>query len=157
LKPENILIDHEGHVKLTDFGLSKMNFTKDDISQSFCGSPEYMSPEMLSYQGHSQSLDYYCLGVLLFELLTGLPPHFNKNKIKMYQSIQSKSETYPSYLSEDVVSLLKGLLEKNPDRRIRANQIKKHPFCRDIDWTKLINKEGESAIKVDIYQSNFDD
>ncbi len=87
LKPENILIDEMGHIKLTDFGLSKMNFAEQDLSMTFCGSPEYMSPEMLTQRGHNFKLDIYCLGVLFYELLVGLPPHYNANRIKMYQDI----------------------------------------------------------------------
>jgi serum/glucocorticoid-regulated kinase 2 len=81
LKPENILVDEEGHLRLTDFGLSKMDFGKNDISNSFCGSPEYMSPEMLSNFGHNKTLDFYSLGVLLYELLVGLPPHYNEDRL----------------------------------------------------------------------------
>jgi len=77
LKPENILIDEDGHIKLTDFGLSKMDFSSNDVTYSFCGSPEYMSPEMLNNNGHSRQVDIYCLGVLLYELLIGIPPHYN--------------------------------------------------------------------------------
>ena len=84
LKPENILVDWNGHLKLTDFGLSIMNFAKNDLSYTFCGSPEYMSPEMLSQEGHSFALDFYTLGVLLYEMLTGLPPHYNANRFDMY-------------------------------------------------------------------------
>ena len=84
LKPENILIDEKGHIKLTDFGLSKMGIEERDLTMTFCGSPEYMSPEMLTQSGHNFKLDLYSLGVLLYELLTGLPPHYNQSRIKMY-------------------------------------------------------------------------
>ena len=95
LKPENILIDSEGHLKLTDFGLSIMDFNEDELSYTFCGSPEYMSPEMLAQSGHSFALDFYTLGVLLYEMLTGLPPHYNQNRYSMYQDIATKKEKYP--------------------------------------------------------------
>jgi serine/threonine protein kinase len=77
LKPENVLVDAEGHLCLTDFGLSKMNFGSDDLAETFCGSPEYMCPEMLRRAGHGHPLDFYQLGALLYELLTGLPPHYS--------------------------------------------------------------------------------
>lgn len=91
-----------------------MDFGPEDLTTTFCGSPEYMSPEMLANSGHGQTLDFYCLGVLLFELLTGLPPHYNNNRFRMYKDITSKAETYPRSLSKEAVSLLKGLLNKNP-------------------------------------------
>lgn len=86
LKPENILIDVEGHIKLADFGLSKKLCKERGMthSYSFCGSPEYMSPEMLLGEGHDRCLDYYTLGTLLYEMLTGLPPHYSNNRIEMY-------------------------------------------------------------------------
>ena len=97
LKPENIVIDESGHVKLTDFGLSKIHFKRDDRAYSFCGSPEYMAPEMLlterngmlgnSPSWHNKCLDFYHLGALLFEMLVGLPPFFSENREKMYKDI----------------------------------------------------------------------
>lgn len=90
LKPENILIDLDGHVRITDFGLSKMNFSKRTRSSSFCGSPEYMSPEMLSEESHTRSVDYYALGAILYEMLTGLPPFYSHNREEMYYNIVNK-------------------------------------------------------------------
>ena len=84
LKPENVLVDIDGHVKLADFGLSKFI---QDPTNSFCGSPEYMSPEMLLGEGHSFPVDFYSLGAILFEMLTGLPPHYSTNQSKMFQDI----------------------------------------------------------------------
>jgi serum/glucocorticoid-regulated kinase 2 len=118
LKPENILVDEEGHLRLTDFGLSKMNFRDGDIATSFCGSPEYMSPEMLNNSGHNKVLDFYCLGALLYEMLTGLPPHYNNNRFKMYQSILTKTVSYPSYLNKDTIDIMERLLNKNPKERL---------------------------------------
>lgn len=87
LKPENILLDAEGHVVLTDFGLSKTNFDKSTMSYSFCGSPEYMSPEMLDELGHGFSMDIYALGALLYEFLTGLPPHYSQDRDQLFLNI----------------------------------------------------------------------
>ena len=83
LKPENILLDIDGHIRITDFGLSKQNIGLHDRSYSICGSPEYMAPEMLRSGEHGPSVDFYTLGALLFEMLTGLPPYYDKNRSKM--------------------------------------------------------------------------
>lgn len=80
LKPENIVIDIDGHIRLTDFGVSKRNFNKLSRSSSFCGSPEYMSPEMLTQDYHTRMVDYYALGAILYEMLTGLPPFFSQDR-----------------------------------------------------------------------------
>ena len=95
LKPENIVLDEKGHAKLTDFGLSKMNFGRGDKAYSFCGSPEYMAPEMLmnsqyninQVMFHDKQIDYYHLGALLHEMLLGLPPFFSEDRNKMYRDI----------------------------------------------------------------------
>lgn len=79
IKPENILLDLQGHLLLSDFGLSKPGMTPDDFAYSFCGSPEYMAPEMLMKSGHNYLVDCYCLGALLYELVTGLPPFYSHN------------------------------------------------------------------------------
>lgn len=80
LKPDNIVLDREGHCRLTDFGLSKEGVDHSDLSQSFVGSIAYMAPEMLTKKGHNRSIDWYLFGVLLFELLTGAPPYFSNNR-----------------------------------------------------------------------------
>ena len=77
IKPENILLDLDGHVRIADFGLSKPNMGEGDYAYSFCGSPEYMAPEMLLKTGHNVQVDHYCLGALLYELVTGLPPYYS--------------------------------------------------------------------------------
>jgi serine/threonine protein kinase len=87
LKPENVLIDIDGHIKLADFGLSKFLTSSDSLTNSFCGSPEYMSPEMLMGTGHGSSVDYYSLGAILFEMLTGLPPFYSTDRNQMYLCI----------------------------------------------------------------------
>ena len=82
LKPENILVDERGHLRLTDFGLCRGNFKQNrDRAMSFVGSPEYMSPEILLGQGYDYSVDFYTMGVLLYEMLVGLPPHYNEDKM----------------------------------------------------------------------------
>ena len=102
-------MDEKGHVKLTDFGLSKLNFKRIDRAYSFCGSPEYMAPEMLITERnrmlgntpmyHNMCLDFYHLGALLYEILCGLPPFFSEDREKMYKDIIFSSINIPSYLS----------------------------------------------------------
>ena len=116
LKPENIVIDIDGHVRLTDFGLSKMDMY--GVSNSFCGSPEYMSPEMLKGCGHSKMVDLYCLGALLFEMLTGFPPFYDRDKNRMYSKILNDRIIIPEYISHNSKDLLYKLLDKNPDTLI---------------------------------------
>jgi serum/glucocorticoid-regulated kinase 2 len=96
IKPENILLDIDGHIRIADFGLSKI-IKPRERSFSFCGSPEYMSPEMLACKGHDMRLDLYCLGALLFELLTGLPPFYCREDLNlMYQRILNDDVRLPS-------------------------------------------------------------
>jgi serum/glucocorticoid-regulated kinase 2 len=124
-------VDAEGHLRLTDFGLSKMNFGPDDLAETFCGSPEYMCPEMLKRTGHGHALDFYQLGALLYELLTGLPPHYNQNRVKMYQDIMNKTNLeFPRHLSRESIDLMKKMLDKNPLTRLcHPDDIRAHPFC----------------------------
>jgi len=132
------LIDLDGHVRITDFGLSKDNFGGRERAISFCGSPEYMSPDMLAQESHNRMVDFYSLGALLFEMLTGLPPFYSNNRDEMYHNIVHKDMSYPRYLSDQAVSLLKGLLCKDPERRLGKKEgfeeIKRHEFCKGIDW-----------------------
>lgn len=136
LKPENILLDIDGHVKITDFGLSKENMMPRNRSDSFCGSPEYMSPEMLQGIGHGREVDYYSIGALLFEMLTGLPPFYDSNRSKMYKNILQTELVLPSYVSKAAKDLLQKLLAKNPENRLGSNEgtleIKNHAWFKGI-------------------------
>ena len=87
LKPENILVDMDGHIKLTDFGLCRRNVKRHEMNTSICGSPEYMCPEMLSQGAYTRMLDFYQIGALLYEILTGLPPNYSTNKNQMFRNI----------------------------------------------------------------------
>jgi serine/threonine protein kinase len=109
LKPENVLIDIDGHIKIADFGLSKI-FKEEERSFSFCGSPEYMCPEILKREGHNHMVDYYTLGAILYEMLTGLPPYYSHNKSEMTMLILESTLKFPDYLNPDAVHLIKALL-----------------------------------------------
>ena len=96
LKPENILIDHEGHIKLADFGLAKiLSQNEQEDPNSFCGTPEYLAPEMIIGSGHDHSLDWWALGILIYEMIIGIPPFYNQNKHQMYYLIQHAPIRWP--------------------------------------------------------------
>ena len=138
LKPENILIDIDGHIKLSDFGLAKRLKHKDDLSSTFWGSPEYLSPEMLFGQKHSRAVDFYTLGWLTYELLVGVPPFFSENRIEMSRDIMFGKLHIPSYISDEARNLLNWLLNKDPSLRPNElSSVKNHKFFEDIHWGKI--------------------
>jgi len=147
LKPENVLLDARGHIRLTDFGLSKEGISSSSTgAYSFCGTPEYLAPEILNRQGHGRAVDWWSLGALLYEMLTGLPPFYCRDREKLFEKIRKSELTYPRYLSPRAVSLLRGLLMRDPKRRLGsgptdAEEIKSHPFFADVDWEKLAGGE----------------
>lgn len=117
LKPDNIVLDYEGHAMLTDFGLSKEGIEDNQITQSFCGSVAYLAPEMLKRRGHGKSVDWYLLGVVFYELLVGMPPFFDKNKYdiikfrdQLFRNIQKASLKFPKDISADAADLLQGVI-----------------------------------------------
>jgi RAC serine/threonine-protein kinase len=147
LKPENVLLDSRGHVRLTDFGLSKEGISNSSSgANSFCGTPEYLAPEILNRQGHGRAVDWWSLGALLFEMLTGLPPFYCRDREKLFEKIKKSNLEYPKYLSPKATLLLKGLLTKDPRRRLGsgphdAEDIKGQDFFGGLNWDKLMNGE----------------
>lgn len=145
LKPENVLLDARGHVRLTDFGLSKEGISDSSSgANSFCGTPEYLAPEILNRQGHGRAVDWWSLGALLYEMLTGLPPFYCRDREKLFEKIRRGELYYPRHLTPRSQSLLRGLLTRDPTKRLGsgerdAEEIKFHPFFAEIDWKKLAN------------------
>ena len=160
LKPENILLDIDGHVRITDFGLSKEAIGPRDQSYSFCGSPEYMSPEMLRASGHGREVDFYSIGALLYEMLTGLPPFYDANRSQMYLKILNEDLEFPNYLSQHSKNLISGLLTKDPSRRLGSQNgiedIKAHPWMKSINWKKINAKKVHPPFRPSLHHSNFD-
>uniref|UniRef100_A0A1I7XH79 non-specific serine/threonine protein kinase n=1 Tax=Heterorhabditis bacteriophora TaxID=37862 RepID=A0A1I7XH79_HETBA len=152
LKPENILLDADGHIKVTDFGLSKESIDNEKKTYSFCGTIEYMAPEVINRRGHSTAADFWSLGVLMFEMLTGhLPFQGHDRKDTMTQILKAKL-TMPHFLSPEAQSLLRALFKRNAINRLGAGtagieEIKRHSFFASIDFNRLLNKEFDPPFK----------
>jgi serine/threonine protein kinase len=141
-----------GHIRLTDFGLSKDSIKDNSLAHTFCGTPEYLAPEILYNKGHGKAVDWWSLGTLLYEMLTGLPPFYSTNINVMYEKILRAPLTFPPELSPAAASLLSGLIERDVNKRLGslgsdADDIKSHPFFDGLDWNKLYNKEIEPPFK----------
>ncbi|KAH0788551.1 AGC family protein kinase [Histomonas meleagridis] len=167
LKPENILVDEDGHLKITDFGFSKLNIkTEGQTTTTFCGTPEYLAPEVFKHQPYTRAVDWWSFGVMLFEMLTGCQPFYSDNVEKMIRSIMFDSIEYPVNMSPEAVDLCKKLLQKDPKKRLGsgpldAEEIKRHSFFAGINWTNVMNKKTcpkyIPTIKSETDTSNFDE
>ncbi|XP_071766315.1 ribosomal protein S6 kinase alpha-1 isoform X2 [Centroberyx gerrardi] len=152
LKPENILLDEEGHIKLTDFGLCKEAIDHEKKAYSFCGTVEYMAPEVVNRQGHIHSADWWSFGVLMFEMLTGALPFQGKDRKETMNLILKARLGMPQFLSAEAQSLLRALFKRNPSNRLGsgadgAEEIKRHCFFSTIDWNKLFRREIKPPFK----------
>ena len=146
LKPDNVVLDKDGHCKLTDFGLSKEGVRENFYAQSFCGSIAYLAPEMLKKQGHGKAVDWYLLGVLFYEMLVGVTPYFTTKKEDIFYNIEYGDLKIPNFVSKEAGELLKRLLERNPNKRLGGSirdslEIKEHPYFKDVDWKKMYEKK----------------
>ncbi|KAJ3876224.1 kinase-like domain-containing protein [Lentinula edodes] len=164
LKPENILLDYTGHIALCDFGLCKLNMSETEKTNTFCGTPEYIAPELLESQGYTKTVDWWTLGVLLYEMMTGLPPFYDDNVNTMYQRILTDPLNFPPDMPSEARSVMTGLLQRDPAKRLGANggeEIKRHPFfAKYIDWERLIKKGYPPPFKPSVESvldvANFD-
>lgn len=153
LKPENILLDAEGHAMLTDFGLAKQ-FEENTRSNSMCGTVEYMPPEIILGNGHDKAADWWSVGVLLFEMLTGKPPFVGKRD-KIQQKIVKDKIKLPAFLTSEAHSLLKELLQKDASKRLGSGpnggeEIKRHKWFKPINWKKLEAREIQPSFRPEV-------
>ncbi|KAM8755333.1 serine/threonine-protein kinase Sgk2 isoform 1-T1 [Acanthopagrus schlegelii] len=144
LKPENILLDSQGHVVLTDFGLCKEGVEPEGTTSTFCGTPEYLAPEVLRKEPYDRTVDWWCLGAVLYEMIYSLPPFYSRDVGEMYDGILHKPLPLPPGKSEALTDLLVGLLQKDQHRRLGAIadflEIKNHTFFSPINWDDLYHK-----------------
>merc|ERR1719409_979933 len=163
LKPENILLTADGYIKLTDFGFAKVIEYR---TYTLCGTPEYIAPEVLLNKGHGKPVDWWTLGILIYEMIVGYPPFVDEDPMGIYQKILSGKIVFPKMFDKNAKSLVKKLLTAELSKRygnLKAgvDDIKFHKWFKDCPWDKLLNKEIEApfkpAVKGESDTSNFED
>jgi len=169
LKPENVLFQADGYIKLADFGLAKFLNSESQATYSFCGTAEYLAPEVLDQTGHSYTVDWWTLGILIYELKTGRPPFLDKNNHKLGLLIRKGKIVFPDpikhkiEMSEEMKDLISKLLDRDPTNRLGINghqEVMDHPWFSDIDFEAIENMEVKAPfkpiIKRKIYEKDRD-
>uniref|UniRef100_A0A8C7PBX8 protein kinase C n=1 Tax=Oncorhynchus mykiss TaxID=8022 RepID=A0A8C7PBX8_ONCMY len=166
LKLDNLLLDTEGYVKIADFGLCKEGMGFRDRTSTFCGTPEFLAPEVLTETSYTRAVDWWGLGVLIFEMLVGESPFPGDDEEEVFDSIVNDEVRYPRFLSTEAISVMRRLLRRSPERRLGAGErdaeeVKKHLFFRNMDWNGLLAKKVKPPFVPTIQDSNdvsnFDD
>jgi len=140
------MLDEFGYASLCDYGMSKI-LKEGELTNSFCGSPEYLSPEMIIGNGHNAGTDWWSLGILLYEMLFSIPPFYQKNQNMMYQAILYANLKYPktSDITDECRDFLERLLDKRKDLRLGAKggleEVKAHPWLKGTDWEAIMRKQ----------------
>uniref|UniRef100_A0A2A4IXU0 protein kinase C n=2 Tax=Heliothinae TaxID=95178 RepID=A0A2A4IXU0_HELVI len=165
LKLDNVLLDQDGHIKIADFGMCKEGITGDKTTKTFCGTPDYIAPEIILYQPYGKSVDWWAYGVLLYEMLVGQPPFDGEDEEELFAAITDNSVSYPKTLSKEAKDACKAFLTKNPQKRLGCNargeeDVRTHPFFRRIDWARIEARDVQPPFKPKIKHrkdvSNFD-
>ncbi|XP_035880332.1 protein kinase C theta type isoform X1 [Phyllostomus discolor] len=161
LKLDNILLDKDGHIKIADFGMCKENMLGDARTNTFCGTPDYIAPEILLGQKYNHSVDWWSFGVLLYEMLIGQSPFHGQDEEELFHSIRMDSPFYPRWLEKEAKDLLVKLFVREPEKRLGVRgDIRQHPLFREINWEELERKEIDPPFRPKVKSpydcSNFD-
>ncbi|XP_041370542.1 serine/threonine-protein kinase N2-like isoform X2 [Gigantopelta aegis] len=146
LKLDNLLLDTEGYLKIADFGLCKESMGFGDRTSTFCGTPEFLAPEVLTETSYTRSVDWWGLGVLIYEMMVGESPFPGDDEEEVFDSIVNEEVRYPRFLSTEAIAIMRRLLRRNPDRRLGSSErdaedVKKQAFFRNLVWNDLLMKK----------------
>ncbi|XP_043466380.1 RAC-beta serine/threonine-protein kinase B [Leptopilina heterotoma] len=155
LKLENLLLDKEGHIKIADFGLCKEDITYGRTTKTFCGTPEYLAPEVLEDNDYGRAVDWWGVGVVMYEMMCGRLPFYNTDHEKLFTLILMEDVKFPRNISNEAKDMLSGLLIKDPNRRLGggpndAKDIMDHAFFSSIDWSDLVQKKIPPPFKPQV-------
>lgn len=163
---DNLLLDIDGYVKIADFGLCKEGIGFGDRTGTFCGTPEFLAPEVLTDNSYTRAVDWWGLGVLIFEMLVGESPFPGDDEEEVFESIVNDPIRFPRFLSIESIAIMRRLLRKNPEKRLGSSEkdaedVKKQAFFRNINWADLLAKRIQPPFKPIVKSpedvSNFDD
>lgn len=166
LKLDNLLLDQEGFLKIADFGLCKEGMGYGDRTSTFCGTPEFLAPEVLTEPNYTRAVDWWGLGVLIFEMLVGESPFPGDDEEEVFDSIVNDEVRYPRFLSSEAIAIMRRLLRRNPDRRLGsgsrdAEDVKRQNFFRNINWDDLLRRKVKPPFVPKLHNledvSNFDE
>ncbi|XP_032444804.1 protein kinase C theta type isoform X2 [Xiphophorus hellerii] len=161
LKLDNVLLDSDGHIKIADFGMCKENMQDDLQTSTFCGTPDYIAPEILLGQKYNSSVDWWSFGVLLYEMLIGQSPFHGRDEEELFQSIRTDSPVYPSWLTKMAKDILVKLFVREPEERLGVKgSIRQHVFFSSMDWSALEQRQVAPPFRPTLTSpsdcSNFD-